>query len=123
MDAFNRMRLAQYHNRRGVRMLKCASGVESCRHREAFVRLAKECFEARNYQMGQARLELGKRRRFDWHVILGFEVVAFVVTYDELSAGAMFEAKCEEFGIPPGEYMVKRAGRSRLRICIMGDSL
>ena len=113
MDAFNRMRLAQYHNRRGVRMLKCASGVESCRHREAFVRLAKECFEARDYQMRQARIELGNPKNYRFIVRDVDGALYDVDGFDELSAGAHYEQQCESVGWEPGDYVVLKV-RERL---------
>ena len=117
MDAFNRMRLAQYYNRRGVRMLKCASGVDHCNHKQAFQRLAKECFEARDYQMGQARLELGLPKVFLYQIeSLDFEgrMHGDFPGVDELDAGQGFEQQCESLGLDPGIYRAVRFKRVRL---------
>lgn len=55
MDMQNRVALARYHHKRGLRMLKCAKGVGTCGHREAFHRLAATCFEARDWNMSEAK--------------------------------------------------------------------
>lgn len=60
MDSVNRVKLARYHQRRGLRMLKCARGVESLGHKKAFLELAAHCFEARDYNVGQARIMIGR---------------------------------------------------------------
>lgn len=48
---------ARYHNGRGVRMLKCATGVGACRQRAAFIHLAQAAFDARDFHMEGARNE------------------------------------------------------------------
>jgi hypothetical protein len=55
MDGVNRVKLAQYHHRRGMRMLKCSRHVELPAHHFGFKALAAQCFEARDYNMAQAR--------------------------------------------------------------------
>lgn len=46
---------ARYHNGRGVRMLKCATGVGACRQRAAFIHLAQAAFDARDFHIWEAR--------------------------------------------------------------------
>lgn len=117
MDASNYVRLARYHNARGIRMLKCARGVESCGHHKAFIALAGNAFEARNRCMSMARLMLGKRKVFMYLI----ESLDFEGAYhgdfmgrDELEAAAAFERQCEVIGVAPGMYRATRCNRVRL---------
>jgi hypothetical protein len=117
MDVMNRIRLAQYHNRRGVRMLKCKGGVETCTHRRAFHQLAQECFEARDWHMSQVRIVAGARKSF-LYVIESLDVEGRYLgeckARDELGAASTFEADCEWLGVPVGAYRVVRIKRVRL---------
>lgn len=55
MDGINRVKLARYHNRRGVRMLQCARGTELSTHAEQFRKLARASFKCARFQMQTLR--------------------------------------------------------------------
>ena len=117
MSPGNYVRLARYHGWRGVRMLKCAKGVESCGHHKAFLALAGQCFEASDYCMRIARAGLGKRKVFVYLIEdVSFEgrVMGEFDGFDELGAGAAFEKQCESVGVDPGMYRVTLLRRKAL---------
>lgn len=66
MDGVNRVKLARYHQRRGLMMLQCAGAVGLDRHSKAFREMARRNFKAARYMMYLARVELGmiKERAF-----------------------------------------------------------
>lgn len=68
MDAVNRVKLARYHQRRGLRMLKCARGVELDTHSVQFRRIAATAFEQARFCMLQARIEAGMVKLRGWWV-------------------------------------------------------
>lgn len=123
MDAANRVKLARYHNARGIRMVKCKKGVETCGHKRAFEALAAEAFEARDHQMQMVRVEMGRRKRYEFKIVIGWDVVAYAVVCDELEAGGYYEAQCETLGVPPGEHMVQKGKRTRWPRMIFGEVL
>lgn len=117
LSLIDRIKLAQYHNARGVRMLKCRSGVDSCGHRKAFLELAGTCFEARDHHMSEARIMACKRKVFLYQVE-SLEIEGRMhgdyVGHDELAAGSAFEDRCYELGIDHGIYRCVKVGRVRL---------
>lgn len=116
METIERVKLAQYFNARGVRMLKCAGHVESCSHYKAFKAMADAKFSERDRHMEQARLALGIRKTFLYQVeSLDFEGRHYDVFsgYDELDAGVKFEQQCECVGVDPGMYRAVRLWRVR----------
>lgn len=48
--------LARYHNKRGVKMLKCARSVEGKCRAKAFTKIAKGYFKAARSYIDQARI-------------------------------------------------------------------
>lgn len=117
MDAANYVRLARYHNARGIRMLKCARGVESCGHHKAFLEAGAHYLEARDHCMSVARTKLGKRKVF-MYLIESLEIEGRYhgdfMGRDELDAAAAFERQCEVIGVDPGMYRATRCERVRL---------
>ncbi|WP_288937017.1 hypothetical protein [uncultured Sphingomonas sp.] len=117
MDVVNRIKLAQYHNARLVRMKRCAATVDTCGHRKAFEQLAESSREARDHQMRMVRVETGRRKSFLYQIeTLGFEEGGYaeVSAVDELEDGAKFEAECERVGVDPGICRVSVICRVRL---------
>lgn len=117
MDVVNRIKLAQYHNARLVRMKRCAATVDTCGHRKAFEQLAESAREARDHQMQMVRVETGRRKVFLYQIeSLDFEGRHYgdFEGIDELDAGQGFEQHCESVGMDPGIYRVSVIRRVRL---------
>lgn len=108
----NYVRMAQYHHRRGIRMLKCARGVETCSHRNAFLSMAMEAFEARGWCMQQGRAKLGRERLIAFEVVCGFEVVGKVAAKDTVEAANWYADKVRAEGLPLPEFIVVHTGRA-----------
>lgn len=112
MTAAQKVQLARWFNARGIRMMKCAGHVESCGHYKAFKELADAKFGERDRLMRLAREELGKPVNWRFEIEESGKVVSNVLAFDELSAGAEYEACCECIGAPVGDYrVVKRRDR------------
>lgn len=113
MELNNQIKLAQWYGRRGVRMLKCARGVESCSHAEHFSILADKYFFARDQTMEQAREQAGSPIK--WKFVIEEEDGSLYEAegFDELSAGARYEEICELHGFTVGNYRVLKQ-RDRL---------
>lgn len=113
MDASNNVRLARWFNARGIRMMKCAGHVESCAHYKAFKALADGKFAERDRLMEMVRVKVGRAKRWKFFIEDSHGVFSGVRGFDELSAGAEYEAVCELLGVTPGNYrVVKRRDRT-----------
>lgn len=112
MTGENMIRLAKYHHRRGIRMLKCARGVESCSHRNAFLSMAVTAFEARGWCMQQGRAKLGRERLTTFEILCGFTVVGSVAAKSTVDAANWYADKVRADGMPLPEFIVVHAGRA-----------
>jgi hypothetical protein len=96
MDGINRVKLAKYHQRRGLMMLQCAG---ADRGSEAFAEFARDNFAAAREQMRLARIELGMVKCKQWWIVEGGQRVAVVSAMNQDEAWSFYDrTRGDEFG-------------------------
>lgn len=95
MDAVNRVKLARYHQRRGLMMLQC---VGADRGGDEFRKLARENFKAARWCVQMARVELGMVKRKQYWILVGGDRIAVVSALCAAEARDFYDQTQREFG-------------------------